>query len=82
MSHLKGWCRGTMFALEVNEEMTSWPEQDTYERKWVSPVLLFPVVLSLYLSQSVVCKLISPLLLLRTVDRERGVGGLPVRLDA
>ncbi|TXG49003.1 hypothetical protein EZV62_024878 [Acer yangbiense] len=31
----EGGCRGYMFALEVTEELESWPEQDKYERKWL-----------------------------------------------
>ncbi|XP_058195489.1 nudix hydrolase 13, mitochondrial-like [Rhododendron vialii] len=31
-----GGCRGYMFALEVTEELDCWPEQDTYERKWLT----------------------------------------------
>ncbi|XP_039013103.1 nudix hydrolase 13, mitochondrial-like [Hibiscus syriacus] len=34
---LEGGCRGYMFALEVTEELDSWAEQITYNRKWVSP---------------------------------------------
>ncbi|KAF8390762.1 hypothetical protein HHK36_025289 [Tetracentron sinense] len=33
---LEGGCKGYMFALEVTEELDSWPEQDNHERKWVS----------------------------------------------
>ncbi|KAH7858135.1 hypothetical protein Vadar_020361 [Vaccinium darrowii] len=33
-------CRGYMFALEVTEELDSWPEQDTHEREWVSILVL------------------------------------------
>lgn len=32
----RGGCRGYMFALEVTEELDSWPEQDIYERKWLT----------------------------------------------
>lgn len=31
-----GACRGYMFALEVTEQLESWPEQDTHHRRWVS----------------------------------------------
>lgn len=31
-----GGCRGFMFALEVTEELDSWPEQDIYDRKWLT----------------------------------------------
>ncbi|KAJ4720350.1 Nudix hydrolase [Melia azedarach] len=31
----EGGCRGHMFALEVTEELDSWPEQATYNRKWL-----------------------------------------------
>jgi len=31
-----GGCRGYMFALEVTEELDSWPEQHIYERKWLT----------------------------------------------
>ncbi|GLT75393.1 hypothetical protein SLA2020_471240 [Shorea laevis] len=34
---LEGGCRGYMFALEVTEELDSWPEQDRYKRKWLTP---------------------------------------------
>lgn len=32
----KGGCRGYMFAMEVTEELNSWPEQDSYKRKWLT----------------------------------------------
>ncbi|KAK9669811.1 hypothetical protein RND81_13G155900 [Saponaria officinalis] len=32
---LDGGCRGYMFALEVTEELDSWPEQENHDRKWV-----------------------------------------------
>ncbi|ONK72133.1 uncharacterized protein A4U43_C04F16100 [Asparagus officinalis] len=31
----EGGCRGYMFALEVTEELESWPEKDTHHRRWV-----------------------------------------------
>lgn len=31
-----GGCRGFMFALEVTEELDYWPEQDIYDRKWLT----------------------------------------------
>ncbi|PSR84597.1 Nudix hydrolase [Actinidia chinensis var. chinensis] len=31
-----GGCRGYMFALEVTEELDSWPEQGIYQRKWLT----------------------------------------------
>lgn len=30
-----GYCRGSMFALEVEEEMPSWAEQACHQRKWL-----------------------------------------------
>lgn len=33
---LEGGCKGFMFALEVTEELESWPEQANRNRKWVS----------------------------------------------
>ncbi|KAE8663920.1 hypothetical protein F3Y22_tig00112863pilonHSYRG00012 [Hibiscus syriacus] len=35
--NMEGVCRGYMFALEVTEELDSWAEQTSYERKWISP---------------------------------------------
>ncbi|XP_039060771.1 nudix hydrolase 13, mitochondrial-like [Hibiscus syriacus] len=35
--NMEGGCRGYMFALEVTEELDSWAEQTSYERKWLSP---------------------------------------------
>ncbi|XP_071734920.1 nudix hydrolase 13, mitochondrial-like [Rutidosis leptorrhynchoides] len=32
----EGGCKGYMFALEVTEELESWPEQNNRSRKWVS----------------------------------------------
>ncbi|XP_074275134.1 nudix hydrolase 12, mitochondrial-like [Silene latifolia] len=32
---LDGGCRGYMFALEVTEELDSWPEQENHGRKWL-----------------------------------------------
>ncbi|GAY40603.1 hypothetical protein CUMW_053250 [Citrus unshiu] len=32
----EGGCRGYMFALEVTEELESWPEQANYKRIWLS----------------------------------------------
>ncbi|GAV89249.1 hypothetical protein CFOL_v3_32667, partial [Cephalotus follicularis] len=32
---LEGGCRGHMFALEVTEELDTWPEQENRSRKWV-----------------------------------------------
>lgn len=36
---LEGGCRGYMFALEVTEELGSWAEKTSYNRKWVSKKL-------------------------------------------
>ncbi|KAF8408529.1 hypothetical protein HHK36_007685 [Tetracentron sinense] len=33
---LEGGCRGYMFALEVTEELETWPEQDNHDRKWLT----------------------------------------------
>ncbi|RCV06583.1 hypothetical protein SEVIR_1G177500v4 [Setaria viridis] len=33
----RGACKGYIFAMEVTEELESWPEQDTHSRRWVSP---------------------------------------------
>ncbi|XP_008231224.1 PREDICTED: nudix hydrolase 12, mitochondrial isoform X2 [Prunus mume] len=33
---LEGGCRGYMFALEVTEELESWPEQQNRDRKWLN----------------------------------------------
>ncbi|KAK4282173.1 hypothetical protein QN277_013581 [Acacia crassicarpa] len=33
---LEGGCRGYMFALEVTEELETWPEQKNRNRKWVN----------------------------------------------
>jgi len=30
-------CKGCIFAMEVTEELESWPEQETHNRRWVSP---------------------------------------------
>ncbi|XP_057950259.1 nudix hydrolase 13, mitochondrial-like isoform X2 [Malania oleifera] len=35
-SSLEGGCRGYMFALEVDEELDSWPEQAIHGRIWLS----------------------------------------------
>ncbi|PKA54810.1 Nudix hydrolase 12, mitochondrial [Apostasia shenzhenica] len=32
----EGACRGYMFPLEVTEELESWPEQTTHDRKWLN----------------------------------------------
>uniref|UniRef100_A0A5B7BAD5 Nudix hydrolase domain-containing protein n=1 Tax=Davidia involucrata TaxID=16924 RepID=A0A5B7BAD5_DAVIN len=32
---LEGGCRGYMFALEVTEELETWPEQENHDRKWI-----------------------------------------------
>ncbi|GMH06900.1 hypothetical protein Nepgr_008740 [Nepenthes gracilis] len=32
---LEGGCRGYMFALEVTEELETWPEQGNHHRKWL-----------------------------------------------
>ncbi|KAL8555250.1 hypothetical protein ACS0TY_003165 [Phlomoides rotata] len=32
----EGWCRAAMFAMMVEEELGSWPEQDTRCRTWLS----------------------------------------------
>lgn len=34
---LEGGCRGYMFALEVTEELDSWPEMAGRHRKWLGP---------------------------------------------
>lgn len=31
-----GACKGYIFGMEVTEELESWPEQDTHDRRWVS----------------------------------------------
>jgi diphosphoinositol-polyphosphate diphosphatase len=31
-----GACKGYIFAMEVTEELDTWPEQDTHDRRWVS----------------------------------------------
>lgn len=36
ISSLEGGCKGYMFALEVTEELETWPEQGNRDRKWVS----------------------------------------------
>ncbi|KAG8070830.1 hypothetical protein GUJ93_ZPchr0006g45934 [Zizania palustris] len=33
----RGACKGYIFAMEVTEELESWPEQSTHGRRWVSP---------------------------------------------
>ncbi|KAL6634462.1 hypothetical protein ACP70R_027133 [Stipagrostis hirtigluma subsp. patula] len=33
----RGACKGYIFAMEVTEELESWPEQSTHDRRWVSP---------------------------------------------
>ncbi|CAD6250879.1 unnamed protein product [Miscanthus lutarioriparius] len=33
----RGACKGYIFAMEVTEELETWPEQDTHNRRWVSP---------------------------------------------
>ncbi|GAV63750.1 hypothetical protein CFOL_v3_07268, partial [Cephalotus follicularis] len=33
---LEGGCRGHMFALEVTEELDTWPEQENRSRKWLN----------------------------------------------
>ncbi|EAY86065.1 hypothetical protein OsI_07433 [Oryza sativa Indica Group] len=33
----RGACKGYIFAMEVTEELESWPEQATHGRRWVSP---------------------------------------------
>ncbi|KAI3848969.1 hypothetical protein MKW92_027523 [Papaver armeniacum] len=32
----EGSCRGYMFALEVTEELETWPEEDNHGRRWLS----------------------------------------------
>ncbi|KAA8530047.1 hypothetical protein F0562_004756 [Nyssa sinensis] len=32
---LEGGCRGYMFALQVTEELETWPEQENHDRKWI-----------------------------------------------
>ncbi|KAK6912897.1 hypothetical protein RJ641_022498 [Dillenia turbinata] len=34
-SVVKGGCRGYMFAMEVTQELETWPEQQSHGRKWV-----------------------------------------------
>ncbi|KNA22063.1 hypothetical protein SOVF_037470 [Spinacia oleracea] len=36
ISSLEGGCRGYMFALEVTEELDSWPEQENHARNWLN----------------------------------------------
>lgn len=38
--YLGGGCKGYMFALEVKEELTTWPEKDNRERRWVNRKML------------------------------------------
>ncbi|KAJ1279322.1 hypothetical protein BS78_04G146500 [Paspalum vaginatum] len=33
----RGACKGYIFAMEVTEELQSWPEQETHHRQWLSP---------------------------------------------
>ncbi|XP_066318507.1 nudix hydrolase 12, mitochondrial-like isoform X2 [Miscanthus floridulus] len=33
----RGACKGYIFSMEVTEELETWPEQDTHNRRWVSP---------------------------------------------
>ncbi|KDP41877.1 hypothetical protein JCGZ_26895 [Jatropha curcas] len=33
---LEGGCKGFMFALEVTEELETWPEQENHDRKWLN----------------------------------------------
>ncbi|WVZ75224.1 hypothetical protein U9M48_023303 [Paspalum notatum var. saurae] len=33
----RGACKGYIFAMEVTEELQSWPEQETHHRRWLSP---------------------------------------------
>uniref|UniRef100_A0A0E0DCG9 Nudix hydrolase domain-containing protein n=1 Tax=Oryza meridionalis TaxID=40149 RepID=A0A0E0DCG9_9ORYZ len=33
----RGACKGYIFAMEVTEELESWPEQSTHGRRWVTP---------------------------------------------
>ncbi|XP_062217385.1 nudix hydrolase 12, mitochondrial-like isoform X2 [Phragmites australis] len=33
----RGACKGYIFAMEVTQELESWPEQATHSRRWVSP---------------------------------------------
>lgn len=32
----EGFCRGYMFALELTEELDTWPQEDNHGRRWVS----------------------------------------------
>lgn len=32
----EGSCKGYMFALQVTEELDTWPEKANHDRKWVS----------------------------------------------
>ncbi|CAO2828659.1 unnamed protein product [Amaranthus hypochondriacus] len=36
ISTLEGGCRGYMYALRVTEELDTWPEQPTHDRKWLN----------------------------------------------
>ncbi|XP_062010459.1 nudix hydrolase 13, mitochondrial isoform X2 [Rosa rugosa] len=36
MCSLEGGCRGYMFALEVTEELDTWPEQQNRDREWLN----------------------------------------------
>lgn len=36
MCGLEGGCKGYMFALEVTEELETWPERENRDRRWVS----------------------------------------------
>ncbi|KAI9121528.1 hypothetical protein K1719_008561 [Acacia pycnantha] len=36
LCHLEGGCRGYMFALEVTEELETWPEQKNRDRQWLN----------------------------------------------
>ncbi|KAI3923060.1 hypothetical protein MKW92_018541 [Papaver armeniacum] len=38
--NMEGSCRGYMFALEVTEELDTWPEEDKHGRRWVSPPMI------------------------------------------
>lgn len=36
MCSLEGGCKGYMFALEVTEELETWPERENHDRRWLS----------------------------------------------
>lgn len=50
MCSLEGGCKGYMFALEVTEELETWPERENHDRRWVSVLWLLTFS---YLNQSI-----------------------------